>query len=106
MSDENRTKKVCAVAVCKSPKDKKTINHSFPNDELIKSEWQARCLRKEIINAKNASVCSHHFLETDYERDLQHELMGLPTRKKLKIDALPSQNLSPVDEIDELLVSA
>jgi hypothetical protein len=30
-----------------------------------------------------------------YERDLQHELLGLPVRKRLKQDAVPTLNLIP-----------
>ena len=33
---------------------------------------------------------SNHFEETAYERDLRNELLGLPPRRRLKTDAVPT----------------
>ena len=39
-------------------------------------------------------IFSNHFDETAYERDLRNELLGLPLRRRLKADALPTLCLS------------
>ena len=36
-------------------------------------------------------ICSLHFTDTSYERDLRNELLGLPIRKRLLPDAVPTQ---------------
>lgn len=38
-------------------------------------------------------ICSIHFNDDDYERDLKSELLKIPARKILKKDAVPSVNL-------------
>lgn len=48
---------------------------------------------KEQHRPNFARVCSAHFSPKCYRRDLQHELLGLPLRKKLKPDAVPDINL-------------
>ncbi len=93
--EKKRTKKVCAVAVCPSPKARDIIYHVFPKDKSLEKKWTIKCKRNDTFNPKFASICSNHFLPSDYERDLKSELMGLPSKKRLKSDALPSQNLLP-----------
>ena len=43
-------------------------------------------------------MCSSHFKEVDFERDLTNELLNLPIRKILKQDAVPSVNLATDDK--------
>lgn len=93
MEERNKTKKICAVAICNSPRNKDIIYHVFPKDEVISKQWIVKCKRQDKINTKFASICSSHFLPSDYERDLKNELLGLPLKKTLKPDAIPSQNL-------------
>jgi len=84
---------VCAVADCKSQYGKcDYVFHSFPRIDSLKKTWIALCKRKDGVNSKNPVICSRHFKETDYERDLQHELLNLPLRKRkfLKAEAIPS----------------
>jgi hypothetical protein len=94
--ERKRTKKVCAVAVCPSPKDRDIIYHVFPKDKSLEKEWIVKSKRNDSFSPRFASICSNHFLPSDYERDLKSELMGLPTKKKLKTDAIPSLNLLPI----------
>ncbi len=49
----------------------------------------------KLFNPAQARVCSEHFVPDDYERDLRHELMGTPFRRRgsLKKDAIPSVNM-------------
>lgn len=87
-------KNTCAVAICPSPKDEQTIYHRFPKSDDLKKKWIVACRRDDrILNPKTSLICSRHFLPTDYERDLEHELLGLPPRKFLKKDAVPSRKL-------------
>lgn len=84
----------CAVANCSNygRKSSDILYHRFPKNE-VQREWVARCKRADKINVNNARICSIHFLPEDYERDLKNELLGLPIKKKLKANAVPSQNL-------------
>ena len=45
---------------------------------------------------RSATICERHFTPESYERDLQHELLNLPLRKRLKKDAVPTINLLPM----------
>ena len=85
--------KTCSVAICPSPKD--AIYHAFPSDLIIQKQWIHLCKREGFVNAKTAKVCSCHFNEEDYERDLKCELLGLPPKKRLKSTAVPSLKLLP-----------
>ncbi|KAJ8879411.1 hypothetical protein PR048_020019 [Dryococelus australis] len=53
----------------------------------------SRCKRADKVNVNNVRVCSVHFVPEDYELDLRNELLGLPIRKKLLTNAIPSQQL-------------
>jgi hypothetical protein len=50
-------------------------------------------MRKYSFNPDSSCVCSNHFVDEDYDRDLRNELLGLPQKRKLKKEAVPSQNL-------------
>lgn len=57
------------------------IFHRFPKgkdlvSKTIRNEWIVRCKREDKFNADTSYVCSVHFTENDYERDLQNELLG------------------------------
>lgn len=52
------------------------------------------------INIANAYICGAHFRESDFERNLQYELLKLPLPirlKRLKKDAIPTLNLPTSD---------
>lgn len=80
----------CAVALCKSTThnritlkndDAYLIFHSFPKaHDLVSStmrrEWINRCKRRNKLNPTTSAICSLHFTQNDYERDLQNELLG------------------------------
>lgn len=57
------------------------VFHSFPKGKdlvstTMRNEWIQRCRRADKFNPDTACVCSKHFTEKDYERDLEHELLG------------------------------
>ncbi|KRT83134.1 hypothetical protein AMK59_3135 [Oryctes borbonicus] len=89
----------CAVAVCKNNSIAVRLNnanitfHRFPKAKVSKTaraEWIRRCQRADKFNPDTSQICSIHFCETDYERDLQNELLNLPIKKRLKKDAIPT----------------
>lgn len=66
----------------------------FPSSPTLASKWTELCgYGEKMLPPPHSRVCSEHFSPLSYQRDLQHELLGLPLRKKLKRDALPDQNL-------------
>ncbi|XP_023222091.1 uncharacterized protein LOC111623657 isoform X2 [Centruroides sculpturatus] len=94
----------CAVYGCNNnllavkAKGESVTFHVFPRQKdliskRIRSEWINRCKRSDKFNPDTSRICSVHFVQSDYERDLQHELLGLPDRKILKKTAIPTLNL-------------
>ena len=76
--------------------EEKTISfYRFPKDPEMSKKWVNVCRRKDYINIKTARICSAHFKPDDYARSLKHELLHYcPTNaRKLKDDAIPTQNL-------------
>lgn len=57
-------------------------------------------LHTHIQSLNFHKTVSKYFSEASYERDVQHEILGLPTRSRLKRGALPDQNL-PNDFLNE-----
>lgn len=89
----------CAVVGCNSnnrnTKGREIVLHVFPRDTKLQQVWLLKCRRKDSVNVTNARICSLHFHDSDYIRDLQSELLNIPRRRKrvLKPDAAPSLNL-------------
>ena len=85
----------CAVFGCSKTSSKSITLHSFPKDPSIRAIWISRCKRADQFNVSKGAVCSSHFTEDSYHRDLESELLNLPTRKArfLKEDAVPTLNL-------------
>lgn len=72
----------------------KVMYHIFPTKSELVAKWSVLCgYKKDFRPPIYARVCSEHFSNNCYQRDLQHELLGLPLRKKLKPDAVPNRNL-------------
>ncbi|XP_067142191.1 uncharacterized protein [Centruroides vittatus] len=62
----------------------------------IRSEWINRCKRDDKFNPDTSRICSVHFVQGGYEKDLQNELLGvisLPVRKIMKKTTVPTLNL-------------
>lgn len=93
----------CAVVGCNSSHRKTKGGsiryHRFPGDATTRARWVQSC-GKYVHNCSTARICSLHFTDENYERDVQHELLGLPTRCRLKKGALPDRNL-PGDFLKE-----
>ncbi|XP_063241746.1 uncharacterized protein LOC134541925 isoform X2 [Bacillus rossius redtenbacheri] len=92
----------CAVGICSNSLQKTKINpdtahikyHRFPKDKHLRKLWVHRCKRNVNFNPSAAKVCSVHFKDDDFERDLQNELLGLAQKKVLKKDAVPSLHMT------------
>lgn len=76
----------CAIFGCKNSrcatkeKSPEITYHTFPKNDTIRNEWIDCCGRVGTWNPKNCKVCSIHFTEDDYERDLRNELLGKNSR--------------------------
>lgn len=67
------------------------IYHVSPKEENRREIWRQNCNNPNPLwNPKRFYICSQHFTNESYERDLEHELLNLPPRKKLKDTAVPS----------------
>lgn len=91
MASRNHT--TCAVASCKNQgkgTNFEIIYHRFPKNPALRKLWEVKCKRADKFKPENSYVCSSHFHGNDYERDLEHELLNLPPRKRLKQEAFPS----------------
>ncbi|KAG5875435.1 hypothetical protein JTB14_038368 [Gonioctena quinquepunctata] len=71
----------------------KIIYHMLPTSPEMAAKWSKLCGYKNEIPPPYARICSDHFSPNCYQRDLQHELLGLPLRKKLKHNTVPDRNL-------------
>lgn len=90
----------CAVYGCRADNSLKDFSRdvkffSFPKDKDFQAVWKHLCKRADTFNVKYARICSKHFSESDYERNLKHELLGYTPKKyrPLKKEAIPSRNL-------------
>ncbi|KAJ8910936.1 hypothetical protein NQ315_014356 [Exocentrus adspersus] len=68
----------------------------LPASPTLAMKWAKASGKRDVKPPPYARVCSEHFSPECYQRDLQHELLGLPLRKKLKPDAVPDRNLSQI----------
>jgi len=79
----------CAVAVCTNNKFKSITKgndlsfFTFPNDGR-RTIWVLKCKRADQFNPDTSFVCSEHFTKDDFELNYKVQLVGGPTKKKLK----------------------
>ena len=71
----------CAIVSCKNwqrskttTKDSSIFYHRFPKDDGLRKTRIMRC-RKDTFNVESARVCSEHFEDSCFIRDLQNELL-------------------------------
>ena len=86
----------CVAIGCKnSSADRKKRGvsfHRFPKAKGLQKRWVAALKLKRLPEryAETGYVCSEHFVESDFKRDLRAELMGTPLRRTLVEEAVPS----------------
>ncbi|XP_060859558.1 THAP domain-containing protein 1-like [Metopolophium dirhodum] len=93
----------CAVATCKHYASKTKEQgfdisfHRFPIKNVeIYNMWVHKCRRGDKWNPKTSLVCSKHFTQDSFVRDLNAELLGYtPKVRLLKPDAVPTLYLPP-----------
>lgn len=92
----------CAVITCsnshRKTKGASVRYHRFPSDMATRAQWVRVC-GKTSFNTSTARICSRHFTDKSYERDVQHELLGLPARSRLKKGAVPILHLPNSDPL-------
>ncbi|XP_017768881.1 PREDICTED: uncharacterized protein LOC108557013 [Nicrophorus vespilloides] len=71
----------------------KVSYHIMPSSAILASRWAKACTGVSETPPRYMRVCSDHFSDGCYQRDLQHELLGLPLRKRLKPDSVPDMNV-------------
>lgn len=81
----------CAVLMCRNNSSKerssfeKNIKYfPFPVNSDLRIKWIVACQRIEEWTPESSYICSEHFAETDFERDLNAELLKLPPKRILK----------------------
>lgn len=91
----------CAVSECSSDNQSKNfckdiMFHRFPEESSIRSIWINACKRKDRFNVNAARVCSLHFENNFYVRNLKYELLGYARShypkncRQLKPNAIPT----------------
>lgn len=91
-TDVSENKMRCAVGVCSNSLIKTKIStpqisyHRFPKNTAILKQWIAACRRKDNFNPMTSVICSIHFNFECFELNFKQELMGVPSRRRLKSD--------------------
>src|SRR5664279_6312453 len=67
----------CCVPGCMNTRNNSASSfHTFPSDSKIREAWITRIGVADTRVKPWSTVCSCHFVESDYERDLRAELIG------------------------------
>ncbi|KAJ8679570.1 hypothetical protein QAD02_015357, partial [Eretmocerus hayati] len=90
----------CAVATCRNShrrtRGRRIRYHRFPQIPEVRSRWVQACGRQPLsngdipFNIQTARICSLHFTNDSYEKDMEHLVLGLPVRSRLRRGAVPT----------------
>ncbi|XP_076755581.1 uncharacterized protein LOC143426206 isoform X3 [Xylocopa sonorina] len=103
----------CAVATCRNShrrtRGRRIRYHRFPQIPEVRSRWVRACGRVPLsngeipFNIQTARICSLHFTNESYEKDMEHLVLGLPVRSRLRRGAVPTigvpVNVQPVTKM-------
>lgn len=103
----------CAVATCRNShrrtRGRRIRYHRFPQIPEVRSRWVRACGRVPLANGdipfniQTARICSLHFTNDSYEKDMEHLVLGLPVRSRLRRGAVPTigvpVNVQPVTKM-------
>ena len=64
--------------------------HKLPDNNELKKVWLVKISREDPKISKNSVLCSEHFEQDCFERDLKAELLGTKRKAKLKSGAIPN----------------
>lgn len=105
----------CAVATCRNShrqtRGRCIRYHRFPQIPEVRSRWVRACGRVPLsngeipFNIQTARICSLHFTNESYEKDMEHLVLGLPARSRLRRGAVPTIGVPvSVQPITKMLV--
>ena len=90
----------CAVATCRNShrrtRGRRIRYHRFPQIPEVRARWVRACGRVPLsngeapFNIQTARICSLHFTDDSYEKDMEHLVLGLPVRSRLRRGAVPT----------------
>lgn len=87
-----------SVGVCNNSFDKTSSNSIPPTSySLIREQWVYLCAQIGEFNSDSCHICSDHFQLDGFEKDFKAELMNLPTKLLLNLDAILSRNYREID---------
>ncbi|KAL7305209.1 hypothetical protein TKK_0002595 [Trichogramma kaykai] len=103
----------CAVATCRNShrrtRGRRIRYHRFPQIPEVRQRWVRACGRPPLsngdipFNIQTARICSLHFTNDSYEKDMEHLVLGLPVRSRLRRGAVPTigvpVNVQPVTKM-------
>lgn len=103
----------CAVATCRNShrrtRGRRIRYHRFPQIPEVRMRWVRACGRVPLsngdvpFNIQTARICSLHFNNESYEKDIEHLVLGLPARSRLRRGAVPTLgvpvNVQPVTKM-------
>ena len=89
----------CAVENCQNPE---APLHPFPEDIHKIQKWFNAHQKWKNGTFTSARICSSHFNQTDFKKDLIMTKAGIEERKELKPNAVPSQNLGKINAAYEM----
>lgn len=103
----------CAVATCRNShrrtRGRRIRYHRFPQIAEVRTRWVRACGRPPLANGdipfniQTARICSLHFTNDSYEKDMEHLVLGLPVRSRLRRGAVPTigvpVNVQPVSKM-------
>ena len=83
---------MCSVYGCYENRynDTSVHLHRFPQDEKLRKKWIYKCYRADKFNWKVGHVCSRHFTEENYQRNLK-KLLSSTSRDNLNQDTGSAQ---------------
>ncbi|KAK9721053.1 THAP domain [Popillia japonica] len=94
----------CAVNGCRNynraTKGSNIRYYRFPKDEALTKQWIAACQREDVINTKNACICSTHFEASCFETSFKQKLSYFASKnwRDLKSDAVPTLHLGKTNK--------
>ena len=90
-------KETCCVPVCPFSRSDWIYLVPMPKDDEWFEKFKAAMPDDLELNQSSSRLCNFHFMEDDFERDMQSELMGTRRKFRLKPDFVPTQYLSLAD---------
>lgn len=72
----NASKIICSVSILSNKNINFTLIFRFPKDQELQIKWTLKCRRGDSMNPCLSYMCSEHFSDDAYVRNLKAELLG------------------------------